>query len=253
MACAYSYVRRSGEVASRRLRSKTPVARQNESHVLACPAMRSNIAFTSAAVVALIAGSAGEAEARGAFRSLVPNGFDANCQTCHVNANGGPPWNAFGMDVMSRLTDGQPDWERVRDLDSDNDGQTNAQELGDPCGTWMPGMPAPRGDNISRPGDPASTSAMPDSPSCDDPDAGFPDMGVMDVGFEDAGMANPDATMPVDVGFSPPVDAGFTPDPEDMDGEDDGGCSCSTNGNQGSSVWGFLMLGAIMFALRRRR
>ena len=65
----------------------------------------------------------------------------------------------------------RPDWSALYLLDSDGDGQTNGQELGDPCGTWVRGEPAPREADISNPTDETVVSADPASPACDETDA----------------------------------------------------------------------------------
>jgi hypothetical protein len=44
------------------------------------------------------------------------------------------------------------DWAAVCSLDSDGDGLTNGQELGDPTCTWKVGDPSPNGTNLSHPG-----------------------------------------------------------------------------------------------------
>jgi len=43
-------------------------------------------------------------------------------------------------------------WTRVCRLDSDGDGKTNGQELGDPNCTWKPGMTPVRSQGVSHPG-----------------------------------------------------------------------------------------------------
>jgi hypothetical protein len=83
----------------------------------------------------------------------VPNianvpGNQTACQTCHVNSTGGPPWNAFGEQVRSNLTSGQPDWTKIFNLDADGDGFTNGHELGDPDGKWTPGSVNPTPNSL---------------------------------------------------------------------------------------------------------
>ncbi|MEL6548362.1 MAG: hypothetical protein AAFQ82_27310 [Myxococcota bacterium] len=88
----------------------------------------------SAALVVLLPLTA---EARPFRVSQIPNA-PASCNTCHTNG-GGTPRNAFGLDVESRLvggTLGDVDWDAVCDLDSDGDGFTNGEELGDPDCVW---------------------------------------------------------------------------------------------------------------------
>ncbi len=59
-------------------------------------------------------------------------------------------------------------------LDSDDDGQTNGQELGDPCGTWSVGKVPDRTTDISLPGTKNSTTADPFTPACPPPGAEIP-------------------------------------------------------------------------------
>jgi hypothetical protein len=83
------------------------------------------------------------AQARSFRVSQVPNGGGFGCVLCHTGGNGGPR-NTFGMAVEESLVDGNANWAAVYDLDPDNDGFTNGEELGDPDGTWVIGDPAPR-------------------------------------------------------------------------------------------------------------
>ncbi len=109
-------------------------------------AMRKSVAGVLAGVVAVF----GYAVGRPTFSSLglLPNlgnvpGTATECQVCHVSAGGGGALNAFGGTVQANLTGGVPDWSRIRVLDSDGDGYSNGQELGDPLGYWQPGQPNP--------------------------------------------------------------------------------------------------------------
>lgn len=77
-----------------------------------------------------------DAQARPSYVSGIPSTASNSCTTCHGGQGG--PRNDFGMDVESNLNGG-PDWSAVFSLDSDGDGYTNGQELGDPAGTWTPG------------------------------------------------------------------------------------------------------------------
>ncbi len=121
-------------------------------------------ALAAFATTALLVGGASSANARGEYVSELPNAPNG-CNTCHTNG-GGSPRNDFGLDAEDNIVGGAVDWSALFSLDSDGDGQTNGQELGDPCGTWTDGD-APRTTDLSDPADSGDTSADPDTPSCD--------------------------------------------------------------------------------------
>ena len=81
---------------------------------------------------------------------------------------GGGTRTAFGNDVRSTLSGGLPDWSALYALDSDGDGQSNGEELGDPCGDWTFGDTPARQTDISAPGDSDDLSADPQTPGCGD-------------------------------------------------------------------------------------
>ncbi|MGQ9592611.1 MAG: hypothetical protein ACUVYA_20215 [Planctomycetota bacterium] len=90
---------------------------------------------------------------------LVPNGEVYRCATCHVSEGGGGPRNPFGEAVDRFGVGCEEFWEpELALLDSDGDGRTNGEELGDREGTWRPGA--------SDPGDPAlvTNPGVPDPP-----------------------------------------------------------------------------------------
>jgi hypothetical protein len=88
------------------------------------------------------------AAAREGFPDYIPNG---SCFSCHPG--GAPPdLNDFGTAVQAiDTTDSATWWGKLYKQDADGDGQTNGEELGDPCGTWKPGQ-APMSDDVSDPG-----------------------------------------------------------------------------------------------------
>ena len=141
------------------------------------------VMLTSFAVFSLSQCSLSQnAAARPARINQIPNGREAQCLTCHTMPFGGAR-NAFGMLVHTNLDEPGPagvvQWSQtLAGVDSDGDGATNGQELGDPMGDWQQGQADPPGP-VSNPGDPASTI-----PS---PDAGMPDAGQS----PDAGMQGP--------------------------------------------------------------
>ena len=89
--------------------------------------------------------------------SKIPNGSKFQCANCHINSAGGGARNGFGQAVESRVSpNGQENfWSpSFASLDSDGDGFTNGQELGDPSGTWTTGQPGPGiFSAVSNPGD----------------------------------------------------------------------------------------------------
>lgn len=94
----------------------------------------------------------------------MPNGTVFNCQTCHISAGGGGARNAFGNEVALRVAPGSldPFWTpALAALDSDGDGFTNGQEVGDPDGD---GTPVP-GAVVTNPGDPTSKPAVNGTPA----------------------------------------------------------------------------------------
>jgi hypothetical protein len=83
-----------------------------------------------------------EADARQFRPGLLPNA-PASCNTCHTRG-GGTPRNPFGLAVQELVIPGGREafWgPALAALDSDGDGFTNGQELGDPDGD---GVPDPR-------------------------------------------------------------------------------------------------------------
>jgi MYXO-CTERM domain-containing protein len=145
--------------------------------------MRNTLGFAATAAItfASVVTLSTSASAFSTYQSRVPNGSEFRCGTCHTNANlGGEGWNAFGEDVLRQDPDVQeadiesgnqninynlpsPTWDaNLCGADSDGDGQSNGQELGDPECSWVFGQAVPRSEDISNPGDAASTSANPD-------------------------------------------------------------------------------------------
>ena len=105
----------------------------------------------------------GEAEAR-FFRPVqIPNGPVNSCSNCHMSAFGGDARNEFGQTVEANFLsasgeEGNVLWgPELAAIDSDGDGFTNGEELGDPEGTWKAGDEDP-GDPeaVTKPWDPDS-------------------------------------------------------------------------------------------------
>jgi hypothetical protein len=101
---------------------------------------------------------------------LIPNGEKLQCLNCHRRPAGGEDRNPFGQAVLD-IVGGRKCIEFWRPelaaMDSDGDGRTNGEELGDPAGVWKPGDPDP--------GDPALVTP----PGVDE--AAFPKLEIVTV------------------------------------------------------------------------
>jgi uncharacterized protein (TIGR03382 family) len=158
-----------------------------------------NRLLLTGATAALLTLSASTAEARPFRVTQLPNGADFGCTSCHTGSSGGPR-NAFGSAVASGFTSSPSSapagWGPVlAGQDSDGDGFTNGEELGDPDGTWTVGDPNPTFD-ATNPGDPDSF------PAVTDPDAGS------DTGAD----SGTDATEDTNADTSPEPDTAVEPD-----------------------------------------
>ncbi|XP_059153368.1 temptin-like [Physella acuta] len=102
------------------------------------------------------------------FRDRFPNGY-AVPNPCpeggnwtaagHFNESGGGPANPFGVDF---LTEGFQWTVKLCNLDSDQDGKSNGEELGDPTCAWTPS----NGFKVSAPtGHPGICEPL-DAPAC---------------------------------------------------------------------------------------
>ncbi|MDE2832426.1 MAG: hypothetical protein OXN20_20105 [Gemmatimonadota bacterium] len=100
----------------------------------------------------------GQADARPARVDQLPNGRALGCAACHVNPGGGGTLTPFGSAINNNyLTQpgrsGQVVWNAMLAmLDSDGDGVSNGQELGDPDGDGTPEASI----QVTNPGDPNS-------------------------------------------------------------------------------------------------
>ena len=109
------------------------------------------------ALAAVIVSLAGPASARPAYVGGAPN---VDCGSCHVSAAGGGARNAFGEDVEAAMPFTGPDtdtWTKLFCVDSDGDGRTNGEELGDACGAWRIGDSNPD-FSATNPGDDTDTT-----------------------------------------------------------------------------------------------
>ena len=100
----------------------------------------------------------GQADARPARVGQIPNGSMIGCAACHVNPSGGGTLTPFGRDINNNYLvpsgrTGVVQWNAMLAmLDSDGDGVSNGQELGDPDGDGMTDASI----QVTNPGDPNS-------------------------------------------------------------------------------------------------
>ncbi len=136
--------------------------------------MKSVLPFALLAAVSL------PAQARSQYIADVPNGGTFRCLSCHERSGGGEGWNDFGKALLiegGANPDANPSdqnqgydlafrpadfWLDVCVDDSDGDGATNGEELGDPDCVWASGDANPAAD-VGNPGDAASTPTDPGS------------------------------------------------------------------------------------------
>ena len=84
------------------------------------------------------------ASARGFRVGDIPNGSKYNCMSCH-NDSSGKTFSNFGSDARGKLqSDGavqeaHVQWAQLCPIDSDGDGRTNGEELGDVNCVWQSG------------------------------------------------------------------------------------------------------------------
>ena len=107
------------------------------------------------------------------YTSTVPNApaypSAVGCDYCHTHENTAvAALVSFGLDWRTAKNSSSQSaaWSLIFGDDSDGDGQTNGEELGDPCGQWTSGAAA-RSNNLSNPGSGSSTSATPSAPDAD--------------------------------------------------------------------------------------
>ncbi len=125
-------------------------------HHLASPRPVPLLALLPALMVVTLAGTT--AHAWPSFNNHLPNAEAAGgCDLCH----GGDELTVFGAQAKLVQVNGVS-WSRLFCQDADGDGQTNGQELGDPCGHWRRGEAPPRTDDLSSPNAAAETAAAPD-------------------------------------------------------------------------------------------
>lgn len=102
--------------------------------------LHGSLGFSHAVRVLLLVVSTSPAWAFTAFPGRIPNGRINKCINCHTTPEGGTQRNLFGDDVSANIRNGYPNWSVLYALDSDGDGFTNGEEMGDPCGQWQNGQ-----------------------------------------------------------------------------------------------------------------
>jgi len=206
----------------------------------------------------------------------IPNGGRFDCTSCHVGSQGGGDFTPFGSAAIGALTGSgnveqqHVDWSQLYDLDSDRDGFTNGEELGDPDGTWIRGDPDP-GGVIYHPGD---TSKHPPGTcgdgritppeECEGPDVGS--YTCKGLGFDrgvltcrpNCSFDRSDCTFDPrpgdDAGSSgPTADAGTVGhDPSDAGPSDEAACAIAPLGRAPRAPAAWLFLAALVFVSRWR-
>jgi hypothetical protein len=138
------------------------------------PRLYGSLLAGAALAGSLLWGSNAWASSTGGFIDKIPSSNVFSCINCHLDMLG-TGLTSFGEDVKP-LLNGPADaggtftWTKALcQEDSDGDGQTNGQELGDPCCTWVEGVAEPRTTAISNPGDATSRSTDPTTPVCASP------------------------------------------------------------------------------------
>ena len=119
------------------------------------------------AVVFLSAGASANARSFRSSINFMPNAeaIDGRgCVNCHISPFGGGRRNEFGEAVNALVTPGgrQQFWNQLFDVDSDGDGFTNGEEMGDPDGTFSGGSwdQDPRLVAVGNPGLDSSTPVL---------------------------------------------------------------------------------------------
>ena len=93
---------------------------------------------------------------------MIPNGSQFSCGNCHINPNSGYLLTDFGNAVFSSVGSSSLDfWDAaLASLDSDGDGFTNGEELGDTNGDFS----LERSTGFSNPGNSSSLPVFPNNP-----------------------------------------------------------------------------------------
>lgn len=220
--------------------------------------MRGVLLLTAFAAVSAWSGAA---QARNFRVSDIPNGSKFTCLTCHGELEA-KTFTTFGTNARQNLEDSGPiqeahvEWAGLCPLDSDGDGATNGQELGDPNCMWVKGQGNPAG-SISNPGQADSSSSgecgnghLNASEECDGAELSASNCLAIDAGVGELGC-NADCTFDYSDCSKPPDSSGAGGAAEDDGGED--GCTVSAARDETRPDAATLgLLAAIAIGLRRR-
>jgi hypothetical protein len=199
----------------------------------------------------------------------IPHGDSYGCTSCHETPSGGGVFTGFGSDAMLFLEgDGHVsthdlNWAPMATRDSDRDGFTNGEELGDPNGEWSIGDSDPRGRHYN-PGDPndhpiatCGDGRVTPPEECDG--TNHADLSCIGLGLDDGVLTcRSDCTFDrsgcggsPDMGSTTRADAGGMVPSGEL--EDDAACATVVDSPPGSVHWllPFVFLGLIR--LRRLR
>lgn len=169
------------------------------------------------------------AEARDGRQNQVPRGNDFGCDICHTQPGNG--LNDFGFDSYTYTQNGNVQWSaEFAALDSDRDGYSNGEELGDIMGAWRPGDGDP-GGTFTHPGDPddglCGNGSFEGAEECEGSDLG--DATCENLGLV-GGVLACDSTCRYDTSGCTSCGDGTLQDGEDCDGSDLGGATCASLG-----------------------
>lgn len=183
----------------------------------------------------------------------IPNGEHFRCQNCHPD-NSGQSFTSFGSDAKSHLVqgDGSVATEHVLwddawcNRDSDGDGRTNGEELGDPGCTWVSGDANPPG-MVTNPGAAGDGSgcgngAVDPGESCDGMKTHAFSCAELNLGKGLLGCTSDCAYDTAKCTGGPPPGLPWTPEGE----------GCSMGAGTGASALGLVAL-ALVVASRKRR
>ena len=194
----------------------------------------------------------GLAPARGYRIDMVPGGYTFECHMCH-SRQAFRHLTVFGLDVRNHLLfaddypealppnffigdEGNPDWPALALLDSDGDGYTNGEELGDPDGRFVQADPQPMFP-FTRPDlpeeFPCGSGTVEGPEACDGDDLGG--QTCADVGFVGGALACDDACV-LDSSACHHCGDGVLQGDEICDGPALDGQTCATRGFVGGTL-----------------